>query len=315
MPHYTPLNMSQINAVAGSYFPSQVKNYNNKSFGYWERALFQRATSVIKLNVPNEWEGEIKDFLYYCLFKYGYVAVFNSLEYGLSFQPCTLSGFDFYYQPTDAIILNPGYNAKLKIHDTCELIKLSPDYIGIWDIIEFYACKLSNLDNAIDMSIINNKVPLILGAKNKATAQTLKKIMDKVDSGEPLVIYDDLLEDDNKNTNKESSPLQIFDREHLKNSYVTSDQLLDWHTILSDFDNEVGIPTLPYQKKERLVEDEANSKVIESSTRATIWLETLNSSFKLVNEKFKTSLNAELRFNYNLGGDNNESIENNANRD
>lgn len=305
MSRYTPLNTEQINAIAGSYFPSQIKAYNNKSFGYWERALFQRATSVIKLDVPAEWDGEIKDFLYFCLYRFGYVAVFNSLEYGLSFQPCTLSGYNFYYQPTDAIISNPSYNARLKIHDTCELVKLSPDYMGIWDIISLYAERLSELDSAINMSIINNKVPMILGAKNKATAQTLKKIMDKVQSGEPLVIYDSIIEDD-KSNGKENTPLQIFDREHLKNSYITTDQLLDYHTVLNDFDTEVGIPTIPYQKKERMVTDEANSKVLESSTRSTIWVDTLNNSFKLVNDKYGTDLKATLRFNYDNGGGTNE---------
>lgn len=308
---YTPLNYEQLNLLAGTYMPSSVKAYNNKTFAYWERSLFQRAISVIKLNgLPEDWEGEVKDFLYYCLFKFGYVAVFDNDKFGFSFQPCTLSGFNFYYQPVRAIISNPAYNAELEIHKECEILKLTPDYSGIWDIIALYAEKLSALDSAINMSIINNKVPFLLGAKNKAVAQTLKKIMDKVNQGEPLVIYDSIIEDV---ANGKETPFQLIDREHLKNSYITSDQLLDAHTILQDFDTEIGIPTIPYQKKERMVTDEANSKVLESSTRATIWVETLNSSLKKINNHYGSDISASLRFDYGRE-DNNELIKNNNDR-
>lgn len=290
---YTPLNYDQINIAAGSYSPSPIKAYNNKSFKYWERALFQRAMSVIKLDVDNEWTGEIKDFLYYCLFRFGYVGIFNDDRFGFSFQPGTLYGFDFYYQPTEFIISNPALNTRLKIHEECELLKLTPDYQGIWDIITYYAARLSSLDVAIDMSIVNNKVPFIMGARNKAASEALKKIMDKVNKGEPLVVFDQQLLNDK--TDKDV-PFQMFDREHLKNSYITSDQLMDMQTILNSFDNEIGIPTVPYQKKERMVTAEADSRVIDSQARATIWMNTLNSSIEAVNKKFGKTFKAELNF-------------------
>lgn len=307
---YTPLNYEQINIAAGSYSPSPVKAYNNKSFRYWQRALFQRAMSVIKLDVDNEWNGEIKDFLYYCLFKYGYVGVFNNEKFGFSFQPGELYGFDFYYQPTEFIIANPILSTRLKIHDECELLKLTPDYMGIWDIITYYAAKLSSLDVAIDMSIINNKVPFILGARNKAAAEALKKIMDKVNKGEPLVIFDQQLQNDK--TDKDV-PFQMFDREHLKNAYITSDQLMDMQTILNSFDNEIGIPTVPYQKKERMVTAEADSRVIDSQARATIWLETLSRSMDVINAKFGKTFKAELNYKMDEGGTENVNDENNSN--
>ena len=65
---YTPLNYQQINIAAGSYTPSSVKSYNNQTFAFWERALFQRAQSVLDFEVPKEWDGKVKDFFLYCLF-------------------------------------------------------------------------------------------------------------------------------------------------------------------------------------------------------------------------------------------------------
>lgn len=296
MPQYVPLNYGQINLAAGTTSPSQVKSFNNKTYAYWERSLFQRACSVLTFEVPDTWDGSVKDFFYYCLFKFGYVAVFERDETGLIFQPCSLYGYDIYYQPTEAIISNPKLNVRLKIHDECELIKLSPDFMGIWDTISYYAEKLSTLDNAINMSIINNKFAYILGARNKASAEALKKIMDKINRGEPAVIYDksNLLHNDAQD--KGESPFQFLERTNLKNSYLTTDQLNDFQTILNNFDAEVGIPTIPYQKKERLVQSEAESRVIDSTSRSIIWKDTIDSSLKLVNDRFNTNITCTLRY-------------------
>ena len=110
---YYPLNYECINNAAGLYAPSAIKAYNNVSFAYWERSLFQRACSTLKFTVP--WSGKVFDFFMYCLFRFGYIAISENDIYGKWFQPCTLSGYDFYYQPTRAIISNPDYQADLKI--------------------------------------------------------------------------------------------------------------------------------------------------------------------------------------------------------
>lgn len=290
---YTPLNYEQINVVNGSYNPSMVKSYNNATFDFWQRALFQRATSVLKFTLPEEWQGNIRDFFLYCLFKYGYVAVSESAEFGKFFQPCSLAGYDFYYQPTRALIANPAYNADLKIHEECELIKLTPDYFGVFDIINFYAEKLATLDNAINMSLINNKFSWLVAAKNKAAAEALKKIFDQINEGKPAVFFDKALLNDGAT---KSEPWQFLERKNLKESYLTTDQLKDFQTILNNFDSEIGIPTIPYEKAERMVTSEANSRMIDSTSRSIIWLECLESSMKLVNEKYGLNLAVELRY-------------------
>lgn len=274
---YIPMNYDKINLKAGMYQPSPVKNRNNKSFDYFVRSLFQRATTVFEWEVPDEWEGNRKDFFLYCLFRFGYVAISDFKMFGLGFQPCGLSGYDFYYQPTNALIANPALTESLdlRIHEECELLKLTPDYRGIWDILEFYAEKLSLLDNAINISLINNKYAFFLGAKNKAAGQALKKMLDLVNKGEPAVVWDMKLLNDP--TDKDT-PFQEWKQENLKNNYLTTDQLLDFHTIINDFDAEVGIPTVPYQKKERMVTDEATSKLADGKARSVTWYETIQSS-------------------------------------
>ena len=303
---YYPLNYDQINAYTSSYNPSSVKYGNNKTFDFWVRSLFQRAQSIIIPELPEEWTGTVKDFLFYCLFRFGYVPIWDSPERGMVFNPGALSGYDFYYRPTRALIANPALDKslELEIGKECAILKLTPDYKGIWDVIEYYAEKLSTLDNAINMSLINNKFAFILGARNKVAGQALKKMLDKINRGEPAVIYDMKLLNDP--TDKEE-PFQVWERKNsLKDTYLTTDQLRDFQTILNNFDTEIGIPTIPYQKKERMVTAEAESRQIDALSRSTVWIDCLNGSAEQVKELFPDiRLSFRLRYDTQEGGEDN----------
>ena len=297
---YVPLNYDQINNIEGHLQPSMLKYCNSVTFAYWQRSLFQRAISVIDFkNLPETWEASVRDFFYWCIFSYGHVGVFNTDEFGLSFQPGAFYGFDFYYQPTEYIISNPKLNKRFKIHEDCEIIKLTPDYRGIWDIISYYAMLLSALDSGINSSIINSKFAYLMGAKNKAAAETLKKIFDKISGGEPAVVFDQsLLQMDPQS---KEDPWSFLERSNLKQSYITSDLLMDRSTLLSAFDAEIGITSLPYNKKERLVTAEAESRMDDATARLEVWKATLDSSLKLVNKMFGLNIITELR--YDKGGE------------
>ena len=291
---YYPLNYECINNAAGLYAPSAIKAYNNVSFAYWERSLFQRACSTLKFMVP--WSGKVFDFFMYCLFRFGYIAISENDIYGKWFQPCTLSGYDFYYQPTRALISNPDYNADLKIGKDCEILKLTPDYMGIWDIISFFASELSELDNAINMSLVNNKFGFILGARNKTAASAIKKALDKINAGEPAVIYDMSLLNDETD---DAEPWQVWERGNLKDTYFTPEQLQDRMTILNQFDAEIGIPTIPYNKKERMVQSEAESRQYDAVSRVTVWINTLEESIKDINALYP-DMNISVKLRYDL---------------
>lgn len=285
MPGYLPLNYEQINVQAGTYFPSQIHTWNTASFKLWERALFQRACSTLILKLPEIWK-ENKALMYWCLFAYGFVGCGELPEIGKWFNPGTFKGFDFYYRPTTFILTNPyygqsGISKEMEIGKDCQIIKLSPDYRGIFDVITFYAEKIACIDTAINTAIINSKFAYVVGAKNKAAAEVLKTLFDRVNRGEPAVFFDKKMANDG--VDKEE-PWQALFRDNLKQSYIVTDLLRDFQTLINDFDTEVGIPTLPYEKKERLVTDEARSKEIDATSRSIIWYDTLKDSFELVNE-------------------------------
>ena len=295
---YKPLNYDQINNIEGHRQPSMMKYCNSITYAYWQRSLFQRAISTIDFTgLPEEWEGSVRDFFYWCIFAYGYVGVFDSPEFGISFQPGNLRGFDFYYQPVEFIVANPklkGMTGTFKIHETCELIKLTPDWRGIWDIICYYAMLLSLLDSGITGSITGTKFSYLLGAKNKSAAETIKAIFTRIFSGEPAVVYDNNLLPNDPNSKDE--PFQFIERSNLKSSYLVTDQLMDRSTLLSSFDAEIGIRSLPYNKKERLVTAEAESREQDSTARLMVWKKTLDSSLEQVNKMFDLNIKVELTY-------------------
>ena len=290
---YYPLNYEKINMAAGRYNPSMVKSYNNQTYAFWERSLYQRAISTLVIGLPDAWKGKVKDFFMYVLVRNGYLTISENAEFGKYFQPCTLSGYDFYYQPTDVKISNPKLSAELTIGKDCELIKLTPDYMGAWDIISYYAEKLSVLDNAINMSLINNKYAFFMGARNKAAGEAIKKMLDKVNKGEPAVVYDMKLLND---PTDKAEPWQFLERKDLKSSYLTTDQLIDFQTLINNFDAEIGIPTVPYQKKERMVTSEADSRQIDSTSRSVVWFNCLKDSFEEANKHYDLGLTVALRY-------------------
>lgn len=281
---YIPFNYKAINLSAGHYIPSQVKYYNTYQFNLWERALFQRACSTIKIELPEIWKRHT-ELMYWCLFAYGYVGMGTMPEVGQWFNPGKAYGYNFYYEPTNFKFANAALPEEAKtdfiIGKECELLKLTPDYDGIWEVISYYAEKLATMDVAINTAIINTKFSYVIGAKNKAAAQVLKKLFDKVNSGEPAVFFDAKLANDGTD---QEEPWQALFRDGLKNNYIITDLLRDFQTIINDFDTEVGIPTIPYEKKERMVVDEANSKQIDAESRSIIWFEELERTAKLCNE-------------------------------
>ena len=303
---YFPLNYDQITWIQGHYPPGHVKSYNNRSYAYWERSLFQRACSVFNFKLPDEWKKQ-EDFFYWILFRFGFLMIAEDERFGTFFQPVALNGYDFYYQPTEAILSNPKLQKRYTIHEDCELLKLTPDFFGAWDIISYYAEKLSTLDVAINTNIINSKVAYLLGAKNKTAAEALKTMMDRINTGEPAVFYDKAI---TASKPGEETPFQFLPVQKIKENYILMDQLRDMQTLLNSFDCEVGIPTVPYQKAERMVTAEAESKEADAVSRVTVWQKSLDASLENVNAMFP-----DLNISYEMRWKDDGDREDNPDRD
>lgn len=294
---YLPLNYEQINYIEGTYIPSNIKIYNTQSFKYWQRSLTQRAMSVFEFTLPDDWTGTPKNLFDFWLLYRGFLAVFDRPEFGFTFNPCSINGYDWYYQPVNVLVSNPALKKSLemKVGKDCELLRLTHDYVGIWDIITYYSEKLANLDNAINTAITNSKIAWILGAKNKSSAEAIKKALDNINKGECAVILDSRLINTSKKPNDTDEPWNLIDLE-VKKNYILADLLKETQTLLNCFDAEIGIPSVPYQKAERMVTSEADSRMIDSQARCSVWLDCLKNSIDIINKHYNSNLDVKLRY-------------------
>lgn len=290
------LDERTINILESLKVPNTYWNGRSVEYKYWFRSLLHKIDSSLVFDgLPEGWSD---DFFHLCLWARGFVIVFktnrgNLEKYGkggVVFQPGIVSGVDFYYQPTIATVANPYYQAKLDVGKNCAILKLTPDFMGVFDIIDFYASKLAEISKGIDMGIINTKYPVILSAKNEAQAETLKKVYDKVQAGESLVIYKDDITNDEIIPTKD--PFEFWNQD-FKQTYIVHNLLEDMSLILDQFYTEIGLP-VAVEKKERLVTSEADFAEAQSQARITCWKETLDESLEIINKMFGTDISVEI---------------------
>lgn len=269
--------------------PNTYWQKTSKEYRYWFRSLLQKMDSALIFEgLPEDWS---QDFFLLCLWALGYVAVFDTARWGVAFQPCTLSGFDFYYQPTKALVTNPLYQKQLEIHKDCEILKLTPDFRGVWDIVDHYATQLAEATKGINIGLINSKMPLVLTASNAAQAETLKKVYDKVQAGESLVVYKDLT-DQFSEVIPRKDPFEVWNQDY-KQTYIVTNLLTDLQTILDSFYMEIGLPVSTVDKKAHMLNAEADFNEAQSQARIACWVETLNESLELINKKFGLNITVD----------------------
>lgn len=274
---YNPLDFEAINTYEGTRSPDGTVEYDLTT-SYFFRCLYQRCLSIINFNLPETWN---KNYFKNVLFGNGFIGVINSPEYGIIPQICTMSGYGLYLEPKRVLVAQPLVNFDGTIGDNCELIRLTPDYRGVCDIIDHYALQLSIAFTSVKTSLFNSRLSYLAVAKNKQAAETLKIIAEKISAGEPVIVYDKMLKDTDL-TGDDPIFTEAFD---VGGNYVTDRLLEDMRNILNDFDREIGIPVID-DKKERRIISEVNMLISDTGSRLETWTECLNDSIARVRQVF-----------------------------
>lgn len=273
-----PYDYTYINAKNSLASPSTVHCRNAALTWYFRRYLLQKAISVFKWEMPDTWD---EDFFKYSLYCLGYVAIFRTDKYGVIPNICTLGGFNIFYRPSYAIITNPllGASKQLTINEQCVIVKLQPDYGSIMDLINYYADMLSLCAEATGINLVNTKLAYVAVTGSKSAAETMKKVYDEVQAGNPLVVLDkDAKDNDN----------EIFDfmTQNIGQNFIAPDVLLSMRKIEQEFLTKIGLPNTNTEKRERLTDDEVNSNNVETKALGALWLRTINKQCEKARELF-----------------------------
>lgn len=284
-----PYYYDYMNTANSVISPSTVHCKNTGLQRYFARYLIQKAISIFKWKMPENWA---ENYVLYCLYSWGYVAVVNTDKFGVIAQQCALKGYDVFYQPTHAVIANPLLTGILepRIGVQCSLLRLQPDYGGIMDKINFYADMMALCAETIGTNILNSKLSYIFGAASKNDAESFKKMFDKVASGEPAAfIGKDLFNEDG------TANWMQFNQD-LKNTYIADEVMIDLRKWEQEFCRDLGINNANTEKKERMIVDEVQSNNEETLLWADLALENLKKDCKKTRDLFGIDIDVDYRF-------------------
>lgn len=274
---------------AGVFTPNM--SFSDFSLTYWERSLFQRMTALFTIDgLPEGGEGQIrwdKEAFLYGLFRRGFLVILESKTYGKVPLPGTPTGYGLQYQPIAMTITSPffRFTEPLIIGRQCEVLKLTPDYRGIWDIITKCAQELQYMDVAIRQSSLNARFAYAVAAGNRNDADTAQAIFEKLANGETAIVYDPKFSmRKNQVTGELTLPWEQFDR-NLKQNFVLPELLECRKTMLTDFYREIGIKIIP-DKKERSITGEQEALDAEAFNRREVWNRCLQESVDQVNRSY-----------------------------
>lgn len=284
-----PETYDYINMYNATRSPSSVHVKNTDLQRFFRRYLFEKAISVFDWKLPETWS---RDYFLYVLYAWGYIGVVETDKYGVICQAGALQGYDIYYQPTHLVITNPLLRGTLqpRIGTECTVFKLQPDWGGINDLVNYYADMLALSAETAGVNLLNSHVSYIFPARNKQSAESYKKLFDRVAGGEPCVVVDSsLYTDDGRQT---WQPFQ----QNVKQGYIASDVISDMRKIEAMFDTIIGIPNSNTDKRERLITDEVNANNVETKIIGDLWLDSLQKSARECNQMFGTSISVDWKY-------------------
>lgn len=265
------------------------------AYEYYFKMLLGKLDSLFKWkNLP---ETVDKSFLNSNLFLLGYSA-FYELDGKIYTNFGGIGGTpNENYYPTEFILSNPIQGSKTFIinsldKDTAVLMyntESDKQFLngygksGIYTLIKQTATLLADNLQSINLAQINCRVQTIFTASDDSQAKSAEQLVKRMYNADP---YQILISD-------ELSPITVSNVEPNTSDIINT--LLQVHQyILADFYNQIGIPTTPYQKKERLITDEI--KTLDKTNNCNIYemLTARRTAIKKINSLFNTSISIDL---------------------
>ena len=282
-----PYYFDTINAVESHIVPGTMQASDNALSMYYRRFLALRAFAILDFNnAPDTWDLE---YVKFCLMCWGTVAVLNTDKFGVIPQQCGYSGYNVFYRPTRAIVVNPLFDKAydLRIGKDCELIRLAPDWRGISDLIGHYADLMAMTVVNIITNLYNCRMSYVFAGSTKAQGETFKAMYDKIACGNPAVFIDKNL------MNEDGTPNWLPFQQNLNETYIVDKLQQAENSLLCDFYSHIGIPNIPFEKGERLNVAESTTNQYATECLVDLWKRTINETLSKVNSMFNLNVTCD----------------------
>lgn len=192
---------------------------------------------------------------------------------------------------------------RFEVGKDCEIVTLgyadiSCTMYNYRGIIDLYAQRLANCDASIDINLLNCRTPFLFECNDGREAEDMRAIYTRIMNGEPAVYWRNTR---GKNTlDNKVLPITILP---VKENYITDKIIEAKRSIVSEFQSNVGLNNVEYEKKERLITGEvsANNDLIECSI--AIW----NESVKECCEKVRATFDIDFSISFKESEAHNDS--------
>lgn len=281
--------MSSLKQKYGGQKPRKVNGQLTARTDFYRTHLRKIVKGLFEIECPEDWNT---DYLLNLFCLSGYVLIADSAIGVMPFK-CSPRGYNYCGDPTSALVAVPTlphFEVPLGTKGQLLFLERTPlrQYFNFTKTIDVYAEKLASADCGIDVNLMNSRMAYLVAAENKAQADTIKEIYDKISEGEPMVVY--------KRDTLNKDGLETFFG-NVRNTYIAGEIEDTKRTIMCEFLTAIGINNANMDKKERLITDEANSNNIEIMANTALWKFNIERQLKKINKLFpEVNLNIELRF-------------------
>lgn len=260
--------------------PKDVDGVYNAASIYYRQELLRRLCSLFEMEgQPDTWD---MDYFWTTLFLEGHIGV-SDTPAGILPLRCGYSGLNMYNHPTKLLFANPVLGEWDRTIDVDGvLVHLMYNYMPAQQLIQKYATLLAMCDSSLAVNLMNSKVTFIALASNKSQANSMKKMYEKISSGEPAVYV-----------NQDVGNPANFYFNRVKENFIGENILQVKRSIINEFLTNIGINNANTDKRERLNTDEVNSNNQEIGINISDWLYNLQTDFEKVNKIF--NLNISIR--------------------
>lgn len=285
-----PLPYAEANIYDAVMNPSTIHVKDTSLYYFFFRYLYFKVAAAFDIDgQPDYWDN---DYLKAVLIARGFCAVFDYEPVGVIPQNCWIGNtIDIFYRPHTVTIANPALRLPRSVFEVgvdCELIKLTPDFIGLCKLISFYAENMALCAESAGVNLVNCQLAFVFRAADQKQAEAFKKMFDEIRSGNIAAFVDKKLFDD------EGNPTWVAFDTDIKQHFIAPEILEMLTAFESRFKEEIGIKDIPFEKKERMLTAEVEASTDGSSANIYTWLQCLNKSLAKVNARYGLNLKAVL---------------------
>ncbi len=270
---------------------------NNETYiDYLYRVRKLACSRFIWNNIPPSWDA---NFLETVLYEFGHIGVIKHPSYNTLLVKSTLHGINIYNNPIQATPFDNMdkfdkeiqrtryvYNGFIDSIDDMKnkivIIKNNNNRVPTFRTVDLFCRRLSLIERTLDINLNQQKTPLMILCDPKQRL-TLKNLYMKYEGNEPFIFADKSLFEHNSITSLNTGAPFLLDK-------LTAYKQQLWNELLTF----LGLNNINFEKKERLISDEANANNNMIRINLEEELKCREIGARQVNEYFGLNINVDI---------------------